>query len=826
MPDIHSIVVEIDPAKAKAGYEEVDRSAAKTEREAVRAAKEMERALVKAAQEAARAAADAARQQEEHARHVTQTVERQTRERSQAEREASRVAATAAQQAARAQEQAAARAAASAKRAADEQAAANKRLNDEYRAILGPAANYAHHLQTADELLRRGAISTQLYQQRVRQLQSEMRSASSPGGGGAGGGLGSALPAGLTAYAAPAAAVGATLAIGKEVLDLSDSYQVLSNKIRVVTDDETAMARVRDQLFDIAERTRSSNEGVVTVYTRLAASAKELGRTDQQLLQFTESLSKAVKISGATSAEASAGLIQLSQGLASGALRGDELRSVLEQLPAVADVIAQGLGVTRGELRKMGEDGKITANAVIDAFEKASGSIDERFGKSVATTSDLMQVLHNEIERTVGSLTEQINLLPTLAKGFEAAGAAIRQMGEAAHVAINYFKAMDAAIPEWVKKGLLPGLNGNAGKAAQVAFSGLTAVPWDKIATDNLSVIDATIKHALAVQAEQQKIIDGQEILDAQARKFFETDSGAQQRFRDMLDTTAVRFRDAFTKDIPAAGPHVAKVKTDLTDAQKALVDLGAIAIDAFDELGYQADLGVEALQEFTDQANRVDEVLYSIRETAADVESGFADGLTSFGASITDALGGNGEDAPDQKIKKIKDEIDTLGEVLAAQGGNVLVSGIDAFVDSINGAEVSFREFAQSVLADLEKMLIKFLAFQAIKATIGVADGSIGSILAKSLGFAAGGSFTVPGGGGTDSVPVYFRATPGERVTVQTPGQMPGGQGGGAVINSKVVVVDDRRSAEAELLRSSDFESAVLHIVARSSSRLRAASS
>ena len=311
------------------------------------------------------------------------------------------------------------------------------------------------------------------------------------------------------------AAVGATLAIGKEVLDLSDSYQVLSNKIRVVTDDETAMARVRDQLFDIAERTRSSNEGVVTVYTRLAASAKELGRTDQQLLQFTESLSKAVKISGATSAEASAGLIQLSQGLASGALRGDELRSVLEQLPAVADVIAQGLGVTRGELRKMGEDGKITANAVIDAFEKASGSIDERFGKSVATTSDLMQVLHNEIERTVGSLTEQINLLPTLAKGFEAAGAAIRQMGEAAHVAINYFKAMDAAIPEWVKKGLLPGLNGNAGKAAQVAFSGLTAVPWDKIATDNLSVIDATIKHALAVQAEQQKIIDGQEILDA-----------------------------------------------------------------------------------------------------------------------------------------------------------------------------------------------------------------------------------------------------------------------------------------------------------------------
>ena len=214
-----------------------------------------------------------------------------------------------------------------------------------------------------------------------------------------------------------------------------------------------------------------------------------------------------------------------------------------------------------------------------------------------------------------------------------------------------------------------------------------------------------------------------------------------------------------------------------------------------------------------------------AIRETAADVESGFADGLTSFGASITDALGGNGEDAPDQKIKKIKDEIDTLGEVLAAQGGNVLVSGIDAFVDSINGAEVSFREFAQSVLADLEKMLIKFLAFQAIKATIGVADGGIGSILSKALGFAAGGTFTVPngGGGGTDSVPVFFRATPGERVTVSTPGQQQM-QGGGAqpVVNFKSVNVVDMGAAAREYANSAENEQVVLNIIMRNESKLR----
>ena len=792
------IIVEVKP-HTREGMAQVNADLAGSERRAREASKEIERSWANVAKEAARASKEAARAQEESARHVTMTVEREARARAKAEEDAHR-------------------------RASDSAKEQSQRLTAAYRQIVGPAAEFNRKLQEANQLLRQGDISASQYAAHIHRLQGEMRDFSAPSSPGpaAGGGTGG-LAGMVSSYAAPAAAVAATIAIGKEVLDLSDSYQVLSNKIRVVTDSEAEMSSVRERLFEIAERTRSSNEGVVTVYTRLAASANELGRSDEELLQFTESLSKAVKISGATSAEASAGLIQLSQGLASGALRGDELRSVLEQLPAVADVIAQGLGVTRGELRKMGEDGKITANAVIDAFEKASGSIDERFGKSVATTSDLMQVLHNEIERTVGSLTEQINLLPTLAKGFEAAGAAIRQMGEAAHVVINYFKAMDAAIPEWVKKGLLPGLNGNAGKAAQVAFSGLTAVPWDKIATDNLSVIDATIKHALAVQAEQQKIIDGQEILDAQARKFFETDSGAQQRFRDMLDTTAVRFRDAFTKDIPAAGPHVAKVKTDLTDAQKALVDLGAIAIDAFDELGYQADLGVEALQEFTDQANRVDEVLYSIRETAADVESGFADGLTSFGASITDALG-NGEDAPDQKIKKIKDEIDTLGEVLAAQGGNVLVSGIDAFVDSINGAEVSFREFAQSVLADLEKMLIKFLAFQAIKATIGVADGGIGSILSKALGFAAGGTFTVPnGGGGTDSVPVFFRATPGERVTVSTPGQQQM-QGGGAqpVVNFKSVNVVDMGAAAREYANSAENEQVVLNIIMRNESKLR----
>lgn len=198
----------------------------------------------------------------------------------------------------------------------------------------------------------------------------------------------------------------AQLAAAKKLIDLVDTFQNIQNKLRTVTDGEVELAKVTKELLDISNRTRQSFEATASLYSRVALAAKELGIEQDKLLVFTESLNKAIALSGATSEEAQAGLIQLSQGIASGTLRGDELRSVLEQLPVVADVIAKELGVTRGELRALGQDGKISAEAIVNAFVNAREELDGRFGKSVTTIGQALTLLSNKFLELVGTLAE------------------------------------------------------------------------------------------------------------------------------------------------------------------------------------------------------------------------------------------------------------------------------------------------------------------------------------------------------------------------------------------------------------------------------------
>ena len=190
----------------------------------------------------------------------------------------------------------------------------------------------------------------------------------------------------------------------RELQQIVDTYTNIQNRLKLVTNGSADLANTTKELFAIANDTRQSFAATAEVYTRVALATKELGMTQQQTLQFSKSLNQAVVLSGASAAEAQAGLIQLSQGLASGALRGDELRSVLEQLPAVADVIAKSLGVTRGELRKMGEDGKITAGVIIKAFAEAQKELDGKFAKTVPTIAQAFTILKNRVIELTGEM--------------------------------------------------------------------------------------------------------------------------------------------------------------------------------------------------------------------------------------------------------------------------------------------------------------------------------------------------------------------------------------------------------------------------------------
>lgn len=211
----------------------------------------------------------------------------------------------------------------------------------------------------------------------------------------------------------------ATLVTGAAVVQLgrlADEYTNLQNRLRLVTTSTANLSRVNKELLGIANQTRSDFTATGELYTRLASTTKDLGLSQQELLDFTKRVNQAIVLSGASAQEAAGGLRQLAQGLASGTLRGDELNSVMENFPKVAQIIAEGMGRSIGEIRKLGAEGKITAKEVVDAFAKAGVKLDEEFGKTVPTLSQSFTVLRNNFLVFIGQLNESTGVTAKLSE--------------------------------------------------------------------------------------------------------------------------------------------------------------------------------------------------------------------------------------------------------------------------------------------------------------------------------------------------------------------------------------------------------------------------
>ena len=201
--------------------------------------------------------------------------------------------------------------------------------------------------------------------------------------------------------------VGLTSALSlQKVVKYGDTWANLNGRLKLVTDSTEELTKVQKDLFKVAQDSRVSLEGTVNLYTKMARSTKELGTSQKDLKDITQTISKALTISGATAIEADAALRQLGQGMASGVLRGEELNSVMEQTPRLAEAIAKGMGITLGQLRDYGKEGKITAEAVVNALKSQGDTIEEEFKQMLQTVGQAFTKLNNVTLKTVGDLSK------------------------------------------------------------------------------------------------------------------------------------------------------------------------------------------------------------------------------------------------------------------------------------------------------------------------------------------------------------------------------------------------------------------------------------
>lgn len=280
-----------------------------------------------------------------------------------------------------------------------------------------------------------------------------------------------------------------TLGIGlslTEFVRFSDTATRLGNQLRTVTTDVGNLNRVTDELFQTARRSRSGIEPTVELYSRLQRSTSELGLSQREILDITEGVTKAFKIFGNTADEAEAAMVQFSQGLASGSIKGDELRSVLEQAPRLAKAIADGFNeigevdlaksfgqgfklddgtfdydIVIGSLRDLGQEGELTAERVVQALQTQLGALDAEFQQTLPTIEDAFVQLRNKvIQFFTGPGTQDLAVNITkgllaivdnfdlIVQGATVASAAILTIfvGQALKAAIAGIKALTLAI--------------------------------------------------------------------------------------------------------------------------------------------------------------------------------------------------------------------------------------------------------------------------------------------------------------------------------------------------------------------------------------------
>lgn len=194
-----------------------------------------------------------------------------------------------------------------------------------------------------------------------------------------------------------------------------DLYTGINNKLKLVTNNQEELNQAMDDTFAIAQRSASSWSAVNDVYSKYMSNAKTLNLTQEQTAKLTEITSKAVAISGSNTESAAAAIFQYGQALDGGVLRAEEFNSLVDGAGGLLNAMAKGLGVTRGELRQMMLDGKLTGEVITKALLKAGDSVEQLYGKTNKTISQSLEMLSNGITKFVGETGQGSGSAQTLA---------------------------------------------------------------------------------------------------------------------------------------------------------------------------------------------------------------------------------------------------------------------------------------------------------------------------------------------------------------------------------------------------------------------------
>lgn len=198
------------------------------------------------------------------------------------------------------------------------------------------------------------------------------------------------------AYFGVQAAMGGIHAV-KGLADTADEVNNLQARVKLAIGEGELFDKMWGRVAETALRTHSALEGTGTLFARIASTGKDAGLSAQQAaeqsLAVVETINQTIQLSGGSAQAADAAIAQLIQGLQSGVVRGEEFNSIMEQAPRLAQALSDALGVTKGQLRAMAEEGKLTSEVVINALKSQAKTVKDEFETLPATIGRAVQDL-------------------------------------------------------------------------------------------------------------------------------------------------------------------------------------------------------------------------------------------------------------------------------------------------------------------------------------------------------------------------------------------------------------------------------------------------
>jgi tape measure domain-containing protein len=226
---------------------------------------------------------------------------------------------------------------------------------------------------------------------------------------------------------------------------LVDQVTLLDARLRLATDSAREFATADAEIFRIANELRAPLAEMTDLYAKLSPSMREANRTQVETLGITQAVAQSIKLSGASAESSAAAILQFGQAMASGVLQGDEFKSLMENAPRLAQALADGMGVARGELKQMSAEGRLTTKAVVDALLTQRDALSAEFEQLPMTVGDAMTKVRNEWQKTLGDMDADSGATRTLAEGLSSIADNMRSIVSAGETLLPLLAGVAAA---------------------------------------------------------------------------------------------------------------------------------------------------------------------------------------------------------------------------------------------------------------------------------------------------------------------------------------------------------------------------------------------